>query len=148
VRQRIALRLRWARADGAGAAVVDRESFALLAAAAWIVIAFWSSFGSAARDSHLPHDFPPLRECCANLHVLAYALVLSLFTDCIRLGPALRSSRPDLSSTIKGDGTSFGASKKTGAFCSTRWSALKLPYAWSCCLLPACCFAVLQRADC
>ena len=83
------------------------------------VIAFWSFIRiTQLVTSHLPHDFPPFAVNVApNLHVLAYALLLSLFTGiAFGLVPALRSSRPDLNSAIKGDGTSFGASKNSGRF--------------------------------
>ena len=83
------------------------------------VIAFWSFIRiTQLVTSHLPHDFPPFAVNVApNLHVLAYALVLSLFTGFVfGLVPALRSSRPDLNSAIKGDGTSIGTSKKSGRF--------------------------------
>ena len=82
-------------------------------------IAFWSFIRiTQLVTSHLPHDFPPFAVNVApNLHVLGYALGLSLFTGiAFGLVPALRSSRPDLNSAIKGDGTSFGASKKSGRF--------------------------------
>jgi hypothetical protein len=50
-----------------------------------------------------------------DLQVLAYAVALSLFTGiAFGLVPALRSSRPDLNSAIKGDGTQFGTGKKSG----------------------------------
>ncbi len=81
------------------------------------LIAFWS-FGRIMQlvTSHLPSDFPPIAVNVApNLQVLAYALALSLFTGiAFGLVPALRSSRPDLNSAIKGDGTQFGAGKKSG----------------------------------
>jgi predicted permease len=66
--------------------------------------------------SHLPSDFPPIAVNVApNLQVLAYALALSLFTGiAFGLFPALRSSRPDLNTAIKGDGTQFGAGRKSG----------------------------------
>ena len=81
------------------------------------VIAFWSFVRIMQLvTSHLPSDFPPIAVNVApNLQVLAYALVLSLFTGiAFGLVPALRSSRPDLNSAIKGDGTQFGAGKKSG----------------------------------
>ena len=81
------------------------------------VIAFWSFIRIMQLvTSHLPNDFPPIAVNVApNLQVLAYALVLSLFTGiAFGLVPALRSSRPDLNSAIKGDGTQFGAGKKSG----------------------------------
>ena len=83
------------------------------------VIAFWSFVWIMQLvTSHLPNDFPPIAVNVApNLQVLAYALVLSLFTGvAFGLVPALRSSRPDLIGSIKGDGTQFGAGKKSGRF--------------------------------
>ena len=81
------------------------------------VIAFWSFVRIMQFvTSHLPSDFPPIAVNVApNLQVLAYALALSLLTGvAFGLFPALRSSRPDLNSAIKGDGTQFGAGKKSG----------------------------------
>jgi macrolide transport system ATP-binding/permease protein len=83
------------------------------------VIAFWSFIRiTQLVTSHLPHDFPPFAVNVApNLHVLAYALALSLFTGiAFGLVPALRSSRLDLNSAVKGDGTLFGAGKRSGRF--------------------------------
>jgi macrolide transport system ATP-binding/permease protein len=80
-------------------------------------IAFWSFIRMTQLvTSHLPHDFPPIDVNVApNLEVLTYALILSLVTGiAFGLFPALRSSRLDLNSTIKGDGAQFGASKKSG----------------------------------
>ncbi len=81
------------------------------------LIAFWS-FGRIIRlvVSHLPSDFPPIAVNVApNIQVLVYALLLSLLTGmAFGLVPALRSSRPDLNGAIKGDGTQFGAGKKSG----------------------------------
>jgi len=81
------------------------------------LIAFWS-FTRIMRlvTSHLPSGFPPIAVNVApNLQVLVYALALSLFTGiAFGLFPALRSSRPDLNTAIKGDGTQFGAGKKSG----------------------------------
>ena len=81
------------------------------------VIAFWSFARIMLLvTSHLPNDFPPIAVNVApNLQVLAYALVLSFFSGiAFGLVPALRSSRPDLNSVIKGDGTQLGATKKSG----------------------------------
>ena len=81
------------------------------------VIAFWS-FTRIMQlvTSHLPSGFPPIAVNVApNVQVLAYALALSIFTGvAFGLVPALRSSRPDLNTAIKGDGTQFGAGKKNG----------------------------------
>jgi len=81
------------------------------------LIAFWSFIRiTQLLTSHLPNGFPPLAVNVApNLQVLAFALALSLFTGiAFGLLPALRSSRPDLNTAIKGDGTQFGAGKKGG----------------------------------
>ena len=83
------------------------------------VIAFWSFIRiTQLVTSHLPHDFPPFAVNVApNLHVLVYALGLSLLTGiAFGLVPALRSSRPDLNSAMKGDGTSVSSGKKSGRF--------------------------------
>ena len=83
------------------------------------LFAFWS-FIRVTRFviHHLPHDFPPLAVNVApNMHVLLYALVLTLFTGvAFGLAPALRSSRPDLNSSLKGDSSSFGLPKPSGRF--------------------------------
>jgi macrolide transport system ATP-binding/permease protein len=81
------------------------------------VIAFWSFIRiTQLVTSYLPHNFPPIAVNVApNLYVLAYALALSLVTGiAFGLVPALRSSRLDLNSAIKGDGTPFGTGKKNG----------------------------------
>jgi predicted permease len=83
------------------------------------LIAFWSFMRiTQLVASHLPHNFPPMAlNVAPNLQVLGYALVLSLVTGiAFGLVPALRSSQPDLNTAIKGDGTSFGAGKKSGRF--------------------------------
>jgi len=83
------------------------------------LIAFWSFMRiTQLVASHLPHNFPPMAlNVAPNLQVLGYALVLSLVTGiAFGLVPALRSSRPDVNTAIKGDGTSFGAGKKSGRF--------------------------------
>jgi predicted permease len=66
--------------------------------------------------SHLPSDFPPIAvNVSPNLQVLSYALVLSVFTGvAFGLVPALRSSRPDLNSAIKGGGAQIASGKKRG----------------------------------
>ena len=83
------------------------------------VIAFWS-FIRIMRlvTAHLPSDFPPLAVNVApNLHVLAYALLLTLFTGIVfGLVPALRSSRLDLNSSMRGDGAGSGSGKRGGRF--------------------------------
>jgi putative ABC transport system permease protein len=80
-------------------------------------ISFWSFIRiTQLVTSHLPHDFPPLAVNVApNLHVLAYALVLSLVTGlAFGLVPALRSTRPDLNSAMKGVGIPLGTGKRSG----------------------------------
>ncbi|HET6208183.1 MAG TPA: ABC transporter permease [Terracidiphilus sp.] len=81
------------------------------------LFAFWS-FTRIMQlvTSHLPSGFPPIAVNVApNLQVLAYALALSLFTGiAFGLVPALRNSRPDLNTAIRGDGTQFGAGRKSG----------------------------------
>ncbi len=83
------------------------------------VIAFWS-FTRIMRfvAAHLPSDFPPLAVNVApNLRVLAYALLLTLLTGVIfGLVPALRSSRLDLNSSMRGDGAPSGSGKRGGRF--------------------------------
>jgi macrolide transport system ATP-binding/permease protein len=83
------------------------------------VIAFWSFIRiTQLVTAHLPNGFPPgAVNVAPNLQVLAFALALSLFTGiAFGLFPALRSSRPDLNTAIKGDGSQFGAGKKGGRF--------------------------------
>lgn len=67
---------------------------------------------------HLPPDFPPLAVNVApDLHVLLYALLLTLFTGiAFGLAPALQSTHPDLNSSMKGDGASSGAGRRRGRF--------------------------------
>jgi predicted permease len=83
------------------------------------VIAFWS-FVRITRfvTTHLSPDFPPLAVNVApNFHVLVYALLLTLFTGAaFGLVPALRSSRLDLNTSMKGDGTTSGNGKRGGRF--------------------------------
>ena len=83
------------------------------------VIAFWS-FIRIMRlvTAHLPSDFPSLAVNVApNLQVLAYALLLTLFTGIIfGLVPALRSSRLDLNSSMRRDGAGSGTGKRGGRF--------------------------------
>ncbi len=116
-----------------GAAVADRESFALPGwRCAWIC-----NCVLVLHSNHAVRDFSPYRTIFLplpqmlrpNLQVLAYALVLSLFTGIVfGLVPALRSSRPDLNTVIKGDAHHSAQAKRAGGSCSIHWSALK----WSC----------------
>jgi predicted permease len=68
--------------------------------------------------SHLPGDFPPISiNVAPDLHVLLYALLLMLCTSiAFGLVPALQSTRPDLNSSMKGDGTATTSGKKSGRF--------------------------------
>src|SRR5579863_4714984 len=82
-------------------------------------VAFWS-FTRVMRfvtDHFLP-DWQTLAVNVApNLHVLAYALLLTLFTGvAFGLVPALRSSRLDLSSSMSGDAARSGSGRKGGRF--------------------------------
>jgi macrolide transport system ATP-binding/permease protein len=83
------------------------------------LFAFWSFRGiTRFVISQLPHDFSTLVVNVApDFRVLAYALVLTLFTG-ITFGliPALESSRLDLNTALKGDGIRFGRSKTSGRF--------------------------------
>jgi macrolide transport system ATP-binding/permease protein len=81
------------------------------------VIAFWSFIWIMQFvTSHLPSGFPPIAVNVApDVQVLVYAFLLSVFTGVtFGLIPALRSSRPNLNSAMKGDGAPFGASRKSG----------------------------------
>jgi macrolide transport system ATP-binding/permease protein len=71
------------------------------------VIAFWSCKQIMQLVmSHLPSGVPSIAlNVAPDLHVLAYALLLTLFTGiAFGLVPALQSSRLDLNTTMKGDG--------------------------------------------
>lgn len=80
------------------------------------IIAFWS-FIRIMRSviAHLPSDFPTLAVNVApDLYVLAYALLLTLFTGvAFGLVPAFQSSRLDLNSSMRGDGVHSGTGKKS-----------------------------------
>ena len=92
---------------------------ALAGGALGSLIAFWSFIRiTQLVTSHLPHDFPPFAlNVAPNLHVLAYALILSLVMGiAFGLVPALRTSRLDLNSAMKGDGTQIGTGKRSGRF--------------------------------
>jgi predicted permease len=82
------------------------------------VIALWS-FIHIMRfvTAHLPQGFPPLAlNVSPNMHVLAYALLLTLLTGvAFGLVPALRSSQLDLNSSMKGHGTA-SSGKRSGRF--------------------------------
>jgi putative ABC transport system permease protein len=83
------------------------------------LLAFWSFRGiTHFVISQLPHDFSTLAVNVApDFRVLAYALVLTLFTG-ITFGliPALESSQLDLNTALKGDGIRFGSNKTRGRF--------------------------------
>jgi predicted permease len=83
------------------------------------LFAFWS-FDSIARfvTSRLPHELSNLSvNVGPDFRVLAYALALTLFTGiAFGLIPALKSSRLDLNTALKGDATQSGTSKKGGRF--------------------------------
>jgi len=81
------------------------------------LIACWS-FVPLMRfvTTHLPGDFPPISVNVApDLHVLVYALLLTICTG-IAFGivPALQCTRPDLNSSMKGDGASAVSRRKSG----------------------------------
>ncbi|MGC1293553.1 MAG: ABC transporter permease [Alloacidobacterium sp.] len=80
------------------------------------VVAFWSFVKiTQLVVSHLPHGLPAITlNVAPNLHVLAYALLLTVLTG-ITFGliPALQSSRLDLNATMKGDGTVPGSGKRS-----------------------------------
>lgn len=83
------------------------------------LIAFWSFLKiTQFVTSHLPRSLPTFAVNVApNLHVLAYALGLTLITGiAFGLIPALQSSRFDLNTILKGDGTHSGSGKKSGRF--------------------------------
>ena len=84
------------------------------------LIAFWSS-RTVTRFvmSHLPHDVPSgvTLNVAPDMRVLAFALLLTLLTGvAFGLIPALQSSRLDLNTAMKGDGTSCVAGKRSGRF--------------------------------
>lgn len=90
---------------------------ALAGGALGSLLAFWS-FAGILRfvTSHLPRNFPTLAVNAApDLHVLAYALLLTLVTGmAFGLIPALKSSRVDLNTALKGDGMYSAASRRGG----------------------------------
>ena len=81
------------------------------------LIAFWSFLKiTQFVISHLPQGLPTFAVNVApNMHVLAYALGLTLITGvAFGLVPALQSSRLDLNTILKGDGSHSGPRKKSG----------------------------------
>jgi len=83
------------------------------------LLAFWS-FASITQfvTSHLPGRFPPVVVNVApDVHVLAYALALTLITGiAFGLIPALQSSRLDLNTALKEDGTHSRPGRRSGRF--------------------------------
>lgn len=83
------------------------------------MIAFWSFMQLLHFvTTHLPRDFPPIAiNVAPDLHVLLYALLLTLVTGiAFGIAPAFRSTRPDLNSSMKGQGASPGSGKRSGRF--------------------------------
>jgi macrolide transport system ATP-binding/permease protein len=84
------------------------------------LIAFWSSRTIMQLVmSHLPHNVPSgvTPNVAPDMRVLAFALLLTLLTGvAFGLIPALQSSRLDLNTAMKGDGTSCVSGKKSGRF--------------------------------
>jgi putative ABC transport system permease protein len=85
------------------------------------LLAFWSFAGiTQFITSRLPHEFSTLPlslNVAPDIRVLAYALALTLLTGiAFGLIPALQSSRLDLNTALKEDGTRSGAGKKHGRF--------------------------------
>jgi len=81
------------------------------------LIAFWSFLKiTQFVISHLPHGLPTfVVNVAPNIHVLAYALGLTLITGiAFGLIPALRSSRLDLNTILKGDSVHSGPGKRSG----------------------------------
>ena len=69
--------------------------------------------------SHLPHDVPSgvTLNVAPDMRVLAFSLLLTLLTGiAFGLIPALQSSRLDLNTAMKADGTTWVAGKKSGRF--------------------------------
>lgn len=90
---------------------------ALAGGALGSLLAFWSFAGILHFvTSHLPRNFPTLAVNTApDFHVLAYALLLTLVTGvAFGLIPALKSSRVDLNTALKGDGMYSAASRRGG----------------------------------
>jgi macrolide transport system ATP-binding/permease protein len=83
------------------------------------LIAFWS-FSRIMRFvlDHLPQDVPPMAlNVAPDMRVLGYALLLTVVTGIVfGMFPALRSSRLDLNSSMKGDGTASGSGKRGRRF--------------------------------
>jgi len=122
VRQKeIALRL----ALGAGRGRLVRQLLTeslLLSLAGGIlgsIIACWSFMRlTGFISSHLPRNFPPIvLNTAPDLHVLFYAILLTLFTGvAFGLVPAIQSTRPELNSNMKADGASGASGNRKGRF--------------------------------
>jgi predicted permease len=93
----------------------------LIGGALGSLLAFWS-FASIMHfvTLRLPQEFSSLAmnvNVAPDFHVLAYALALTFFTGiAFGLIPALKSSRADLNTALKEDGTHSGSGKKGGRF--------------------------------
>lgn len=90
---------------------------ALAGGALGSLLAFWSFAGILHFvTSRLPRNFPALAVNTApDFHVLAYALLLTLVSGvAFGLIPALKSSRGDLNTALKGDGMYSAVSRKGG----------------------------------
>ncbi len=93
----------------------------LIGGALGSLVAFWS-FAAIMHlvTSRLPGEFSSLAmnmNVAPDFHVLAYALALTLLTGiAFGLVPALKSSRADLNTALKEDGTHSGSGKKGGRF--------------------------------
>jgi macrolide transport system ATP-binding/permease protein len=64
----------------------------------------------------LPADFPPIAiNVAPDLRVFLYSVLLTLAAGiAFGLAPALHGTRPDLNSSMKGDGASAGSGKRSG----------------------------------
>ena len=79
------------------------------------IIACWSFMRlTGFITSHLPGDFPPISiNATPDLHVLFYALLLTFCTGiAFGLVPALQSTRPNLYSSMHGDGAAVGGKRR------------------------------------
>ena len=79
------------------------------------IIACWSFMRlTGFITSHLPGDFPPISiNATPDLHVLFYALLLTFCTGiAFGLVPALQSTRPNLNSSMQGDGAAVGGKRR------------------------------------
>jgi predicted permease len=93
----------------------------LIGGALGSLLAFWSFAGiTHFMISRLPHEFSTIAmsvNVSPDFRVLAYALVLTLFTGiAFGLTPALKTSRLDLNTALKEDGAFAGSGKRSGQF--------------------------------